>query len=256
MTAASSTTVPTAHGDTQPPDQPGSYPKLVATQSISRPSDSIVRPLVHRPVTAMSSRKRAYPEGEVDEHKESDDDAAAAGSDSDSESAPAAAAAAASAAAPALALTKRPRVEEAAAAAAGGAASSSLLPPRTDMPECDKCKTALDSSEKRGDEASGRLPRLLPCGHCYCSKCISEMLQRSDKSVDWIASSAVSSGPAHARSSHSADSVTLNLTPPAALCLLSSSVCPFPASSRARSDANSNKSCVSTRSRICPRTSR
>ena len=71
----------------------------------------------------------------------------------------------------------------AAAAAASPSASSRLLPPRADLPECELCRLSLQSSDSGGSSAAGagRLPRLLPCGHCYCSKCISEMLQCSGK---------------------------------------------------------------------------
>lgn len=128
----------------------------------------------------MSSRKRSYPEGEVDEHKESGGGAAA---DSGSGSA----AAAASAAAPAA---KRPRsaaVPVGAAAApksgsgsASGSAASVTLPPRLERMACSICMEALESDEKDGPESSSRVPRSLPCGHSFCSKCIHERLQRAE----------------------------------------------------------------------------
>jgi hypothetical protein len=127
----------------------------------------------------MSSLKRSYPEGEVDEYKEGDNAASAAGNDSDCGSAVAAAAAA---------PAKRPRVEAAAAAAGGAAAaaasrsfasSSSILPPRPDRMACSICMEAFESSAKGAAESASRVPRSLPCGHSHCSKCIHERLQRA-----------------------------------------------------------------------------
>ena len=69
-----------------------------------------------------------------------------------------------------------------AAAHASPSTFSRPLPPRADLPECELCRLPLQSAESGGSaEVPGRLPRLLPCGHCYCSKCIEMMLQRSDK---------------------------------------------------------------------------
>ena len=146
----------------------------------------------HRPLfpaagsdsVATPSHKRAYPEGEVDEHKESDNAAAAAGSDSGSSSA-----AAAAAASPA----KRPRVEAAAAAASGSAAaaapsassasSRSILPPSPDRMACSICMEALESSAKGGAESASRVPRSLPCGHSCCTGCIQKGLDANGGSV-------------------------------------------------------------------------
>jgi len=72
----------------------------------------------------------------------------------------------------------------AAAASSAAAAASRLLPPRADLPECDLCRLPLQSAAGRSGrsaEGAGRVPRMLPCGHCYCSKCIETMLQHSSK---------------------------------------------------------------------------
>jgi len=73
--------------------------------------------------------------------------------------------------------------ESIAAAATLPSASSRLLPPRADLPECELCRLPLQSADEQSglSAGAGRLPRLLPCGHCYCSKCIEKMLQRSGK---------------------------------------------------------------------------
>jgi len=74
-----------------------------------------------------------------------------------------------------------PAPSPAAAAAAPSAAAavfmSRLLPARAEVAECDICNEALESSDAAAgggaaDALRSRLPRLLPCGHSWCTGCI------------------------------------------------------------------------------------
>ena len=54
---------------------------------------------------------------------------------------------------------------------------SRLLPARAEVAECDICNETLESSEAAGAAAAeSRLPRMLPCGHSWCTSCIQKGL--------------------------------------------------------------------------------
>jgi hypothetical protein len=61
---------------------------------------------------------------------------------------------------------------------------SRLLPARAEVAECDICNEPLESREAAGAAAAAsRLPRLLPCGHSWCTGCIQKGLDANGGSV-------------------------------------------------------------------------
>ena len=100
------------------------------------------------------------------------------------------------AAAPSAATAAAERAEDsemkdadqpAAAAASYDAAAvfmSRLLPARAEAAECDICNETLEGSEAAGAAAAeSRLPRMLPCGHSWCTSCIQKSLDANGGSV-------------------------------------------------------------------------
>ena len=77
--------------------------------------------------------------------------------------------------------------QPAAAAASSAAAAvflSRMLPARSEAAECDICNEALESAEAAGAVAAeSRLPRMLPCGHSWCTSCIQKSLDANGGSV-------------------------------------------------------------------------
>ena len=99
-----------------------------------------------------------------------------------------AAAAAAAAAAERTEDSEMKDTDQPAAASASSAAAavflSRLLPARAEVAECDICNEPLDSSEAAAaGAAASRLPRLLPCGHSWCTGCIQKQLDASGGSA-------------------------------------------------------------------------
>ena len=81
-----------------------------------------------------------------------------------------------------------PAPSPAAAAAPSNTTAVFMSPARAEVAECDICNEALESSEAAAgdgvaDALRSRLPRLLPCGHSWCTGCIQKGLDANGGSV-------------------------------------------------------------------------
>ena len=168
--------------------------------------------------------------------------------------APSAAAAAAAAAERAEDGEMKDADQPAAASASSDAAAvflSRMLPARSESAECDICNETLQSAEAAGAAAAeSRLPRLLPCGHSWCTKCIQKSLDANGGSVDSriSATEEMGGGVGAARLTRSAD--PSSLLPPVSAAALPSDC------SNATSAVTSTRLSGSPLHSSCPRTSR